>query len=176
MNVGTVEKYPSRTINSFYSYLCVTTSAIITKTRNTLVFRFCGCGAMASSSSVARLRNLSSATEQITNIEHLFKWSNHTPAVIVWSVLKNNKLKSILYFRVCHAWHLIIISLLEDKNSYCYVDGANFTGFGMSGRNLGVQKKSQTGQLTVNWLTHVSVKAAWPRPTGISGYVKDDWL
>lgn len=102
----------------------------------------------ASSSSVACLWNLSSATEQINNIQHLFKWSNHTPAVIVWSVLKNNKLKSILYFRVrvCHAWHLIIISLLEDKNSYCYVDKANLQGSGCLAEILG----SLTGQLTVN--------------------------
>lgn len=39
----------------------------------------------------------------------------------------NNKLKSILYFRVRvrHAWHLIIISLLEDRNSYYCVDEAH---------------------------------------------------
>lgn len=37
-NVGTVEKYPSRNINSSYSYFCVTTTAAITKTCTNLSF------------------------------------------------------------------------------------------------------------------------------------------
>lgn len=64
----------------------------MTKTCKAHIFHFCGCGAVASSS-VAYLRNLSSAAEQINNFQHLFKWSNHTPAVIVWSILKKQQIE-----------------------------------------------------------------------------------